>query len=671
MSTGRAAGAIVNAMTIDVEEYFHANVFDGTPTRLAGDQLESRVRRSTDRVLSLLADANVRASFFVLGSVADRHPDLVKAIARAGHEIASHGQAHQLVFDQTPAVFREDVRRAKGTLESLTGAEVQGYRAPSYSVTTRSLWALDVLADEGFRYDASVFPIHHDRYGIPGAPRHAHAIERGGATLIEAPPSTVRVGGLNLPVAGGGYFRLLPYAWTTWGIGRLNSVECKPAIFYIHPWEMDAEQPRLPLSRASAWRHYANLTKTEGRFTRLLRDFQFAPLCVVLDALGHLPGATDVAAPLVPGSTHRVSVGTSTSSIAAPAVVAPVVASHPEIHLAADARPDDWNAYVNGHANATVYHLMAWRGVFERAFGHRSEYLSARRHGSIVGVLPLVEMRSWLFGKFMVSLPFVNYGGLLADDDHVAVALFEHAGRLAKERGLSHVELRHLTQRFPAAPSKRHKVTMKMALAPDAEAMWGLLDRKVRNQIRKAEKSDLVCQIGGKELIDAFYPVFATNMRDLGTPVYAKRFFEEIFAAFPDETTMFVVRASDGAAVAGGIGLRYRDTLEMPWASSLKAYRAMCPNNLLYWSAIKQAIAGGCRTFDFGRSTPNEGTYNFKQQWGAEPDSLCWEYRFTGKGSMPDQSPKNPKFSLAIELWKRLPVSVAGVLGPPIVRSIP
>lgn len=284
-----AAPPIVNAMTIDVEEYFHANVFDGTPARAAVHSLESRVRQSTERLLDMLAGAGVRASFFVLGSVADRHAGLVKAIAASGHEIASHGQAHRLVFEQTREEFREDVRRAKGTLESLCGSVVRGYRAPSYSVTARSLWALDALAAEGYDYDASIFPIRHDRYGIPNAPRHPFRLELNGRSLTEAPPSTIRVGRFNLPVAGGGYFRLLPYAWTRWGITRLNLVERKPAIFYTHPWEIDAGQPRLPLSRVSAWRHYANLASTEAKLARLLEEFQFAPLGTVLDALGRLP----------------------------------------------------------------------------------------------------------------------------------------------------------------------------------------------------------------------------------------------------------------------------------------------------------------------------------------------------------------------------------------------
>lgn len=340
------------------------------------------------------------------------------------------------------------------------------------------------------------------------------------------------------------------------------------------------------------------------------------------------------------------------------------------IVVSSETAAEEWDAFVNSHPDSTGYHLAPWGRVFRNAFGHRSEYLTARREGRIVGVLPLVELRSRLFGRFMVSVPFVNYGGVLTSSDEAADALRRHAGTLARERGLSHVELRHLTRRFPSAPCRMHKVTMLLPLEPEAERMWSRLDRKVRNQVRKAEKSALTCEIGGAALADEFYPVFSTNMRDLGTPVYAKRFFTEILAAFPDRTTVFVVR-KEREPIAAGIGFAYRDRFEMPWASSLKSHRALCPNNLLYWSAIRHAIAGGHRIFDFGRSTPDEGTFLFKQQWGATPRPLFWEYELIGGASMPDHSPKNRKFALAIEIWKRLPVSIAGILGPPIVRSIP
>ena len=240
---------VVNAMSVDVEDYFQVSAFDGIVARAAWEQMESRVCRNTDRLLGLFDETGVRATFFVLGWVAERFPELVSRIATQGHEIASHSHWHRLVYDQTAEAFRDDARRSKGVLEAITGVPVHGYRAPSYSVTTRSLWALDVLIDEGYRYDASIFPIHHDRYGIPGAPRDVHLIDRIGGSIVEVPASTVRWGGVNFPIAGGGYFRLLPYAWTRWGIAHRNDAEGRPAIFYLHPWEIDPQQPRLTPGR--------------------------------------------------------------------------------------------------------------------------------------------------------------------------------------------------------------------------------------------------------------------------------------------------------------------------------------------------------------------------------------------------------------------------------------
>jgi polysaccharide deacetylase family protein (PEP-CTERM system associated) len=273
---------IVNAMTVDVEDYFHVSVFDGLVPRHAWEGMESRVCANTDRLLAIFSEADIQATFFVLGWVAERFPQLVRRIADAGHEIASHGYGHRLVYDLTPRAFREDIRRSKGVLESMTSSPVYGYRAPSYSVTPRSLWALDVLIEEGFVYDSSIFPIHHDRYGIPVSPRHPYLLKRG-AVLVEAPASTVRWGPFNLPIGGGGYFRILPYGWTRWGIKRLNEVERTPAIFYLHPWEIDPDQPRLHTSGLGQFRHYRNLGRTEERLRALLKDFSFSTMMALLE----------------------------------------------------------------------------------------------------------------------------------------------------------------------------------------------------------------------------------------------------------------------------------------------------------------------------------------------------------------------------------------------------
>ena len=274
-AVGEPRATIQNAMTIDVEDYFHVSNLAHVVDRDSWPSRESRVEANTDRLLSMFDRAGVQATFFVLAWVAERVPSLVRRIAGAGHEVASHGYAHRLVFDQSPEAFREDVRVAKRMLEDTCGQRVDGYRAPSFSVTARSLWALDVLIEEGYTYDSSIFPVHHDRYGIPDAERHAGIVRRRAGSIVEVPASTVRVGGFNLPIGGGGYFRLLPYQWTRWGIQRVNTAEASPTVFYLHPWEIDPGQPRLPAGWTARLRHYRNLHLTEARLERLLRDFRF------------------------------------------------------------------------------------------------------------------------------------------------------------------------------------------------------------------------------------------------------------------------------------------------------------------------------------------------------------------------------------------------------------
>jgi polysaccharide deacetylase family protein (PEP-CTERM system associated) len=273
--TAVVPGAVVNAMTIDVEDYFHVSAFAASVSRDAWSQYESRVAANTDRLLALFADTGVRATFFVLGWVAERDPGLVRRIVAAGHEVASHSYWHQLVYDLDVETFRHDLRRAKHAIEDAAGVMVRGFRAPSYSLVERSLWALDVLVEEGYSYDASVFPIRHDRYGIPQAPRHAHRIARAGGSVIELPGTTAIAGGARVPI-GGGYFRLLPYRVTRWAVEKVNTVDLQPAMFYLHPWEIDPDQPRLQVASAiSRWRHYNNLAATEPRLRRLLADFRW------------------------------------------------------------------------------------------------------------------------------------------------------------------------------------------------------------------------------------------------------------------------------------------------------------------------------------------------------------------------------------------------------------
>lgn len=275
-------GPIVNAMTVDVEDYFQVSAFERHVDRRDWPNYESRVCANTERLLDLFERTAVRATFFTLGWVADRFPRLVRAIVANGHELASHGYAHRLTYDLDRGSFREDIRRARASLECAAGIRVVGYRAPSYSIVERTLWALDVLVEEGYEYDASIYPIRHDRYGMPGWHRHVHRVERARGGIWEVPGSTVQVLGANLPIGGGGYFRLLPYRWTRRGIRHVNDVEGQPAIFYLHPWEIDPGQPRLRASALSRFRHYRNLHKTYGRLEQLLAEFRFAPVSEIL-----------------------------------------------------------------------------------------------------------------------------------------------------------------------------------------------------------------------------------------------------------------------------------------------------------------------------------------------------------------------------------------------------
>ncbi len=329
-----------------------------------------------------------------------------------------------------------------------------------------------------------------------------------------------------------------------------------------------------------------------------------------------------------------------------------------------------WEDFVASHSEATNYHQFAWKKVIERSFGHATCYLMAMNDEVVVGVLPLAILKSRLFGRSVVSLPFLNYGGLLADNEKVEEALVSAASQLAIDEGAESVELRHCAAHGLGLIPKQHKVSMMLPLAPDTDTQWKHLDAKVRNQVRKAGKSGLTVQVGGKELLDDFYAMFSRNMRDLGTPVYGRVFFETIMDVFPLQTKIFVVKSQE-IPVASGLSSIFNETMEIPWAGSLVEYRSLCPNMLLYWEAIQFGIQQGMKVFDFGRSTPGEGTYRFKTQWGAKASPLVWEYWMKDSRPLPNISPTNAKFALAIKLWKKLPLSVANFLGPPIVRSIP
>ena len=271
-----------NVFSVDVEDYFHVEAFADVVDRQQWDSYACRVEANTQRLLDLLDECQVEGTFFVLGWVAERYPHLVRDIVGRGHEVACHSYWHRLIYKLTREEFAADTRRAKDAIEQAAGESVFGYRAPSYSITSRSLWALDILIEEGYWYDSSIYPIRHDRYGIPVSPREPFCVQRTAGPLMEVPGSTVRLGPLNLPVGGGGYFRILPYEWTRRGIAYLNQKEKRSAVFYLHPWEIDPGQPRLAAGWLGRFRHYRHLAETEGRLRRLLTDFSFGTIGALL-----------------------------------------------------------------------------------------------------------------------------------------------------------------------------------------------------------------------------------------------------------------------------------------------------------------------------------------------------------------------------------------------------
>ena len=333
---------------------------------------------------------------------------------------------------------------------------------------------------------------------------------------------------------------------------------------------------------------------------------------------------------------------------------------------------ESWEEFVNASAIACGYHRIGWKRVIEESFGHKTFYMLAEDHsGRITGILPLVHLKSVLFGNFMVSIPFFNYGGICADDGESYSSLLNEAISLANHEGAAHIEFRQTRSVDNCLPTKESKVSMLCSLSPSAEDLWKSLGSKLRSQVRRPEKEGMYPKIGREDELDTFYEVFSENMRDLGTPVYSRTFFLNVLKAFPLSSWICSIYTKEGKAVASGFLVGFKDSLEIPWASSLRVYNNFGSNMLLYWTCLKFACDSGYKTFDFGRSTPHEGTYRFKEQWGARPHQLYWYYWMRDGHAMPELNPHNPKFALAINVWKRLPLGLTRLIGPAIVKNLP
>lgn len=331
-----------------------------------------------------------------------------------------------------------------------------------------------------------------------------------------------------------------------------------------------------------------------------------------------------------------------------------------------------WNKYVMESGASACYHLIGWKNVIEKSFGHKTYYLLAEdNEKGIKGILPLVHLKSIFFGNFMVSLPYFNYGGICADNEEIASELLKESANIAAEKHAEHIELRHIQNIISGLPAKTAKVSVRLEIPKNSEELWKSFPTKLRTKIRRPTKEGMYSKFGKIEELESFHAVFSINMRDLGTPVYSKEFFKNILKEFPETTWISTVYTKEGRPVASGFLVGFKETLEIPWASSLRSYNHHGPNMLLYWSVLKFACENDYKVFDFGRSTPDEGTYKFKEQWGAKPIQLYWHYWLRNGGPLPELNPDNPKYKIAIDIWKKLPVSLTRWIGPSIVKNLP
>ena len=348
------------------------------------------------------------------------------------------------------------------------------------------------------------------------------------------------------------------------------------------------------------------------------------------------------------------------------------------VSLASDKDEQIWSQYLE--AQDIQHHAFAWpwRQIISEVFSHDAYYLIARREENICGILPLFHMKSMLFGAALCSIPYLNAGGALADDEEVFKALLEKARELASSLEVDYMELRHLAKspmaEFLELQERTHKVSMILDLKPDPEELFSAFPAKLRSQIRRPSKSGVYAEVSDEQqselnFVNEFYTVFAENMRDLGTPVYPKSLFQAVSSHFGKQAR-FICAWHEDKAIAAGITISQGKSVEIPWASSLRKYNRMSPNMLLYWQAIKTACLDGNSSFDFGRSSPDAGTYRFKQQWGSVPRPLFWYYDLH-KGKVPEVNPNSPKYSGLVACWRRLPLPVANLIGPWLTKSLP
>jgi FemAB-related protein (PEP-CTERM system-associated) len=328
-----------------------------------------------------------------------------------------------------------------------------------------------------------------------------------------------------------------------------------------------------------------------------------------------------------------------------------------------------WDQFVNTSSNSSLFHLFDWKRIFENNYGLETFYLMAKDDGVIKGILPLVLFKSRLTGRFFVSFPVSNDGGICTENEEVYNLLLQESIEIAKREKADYIEFHH-KERYRGLATKTSKFSLWLKLKTDLQELWKGFEDKVRNQIRKAEKCGLEVKIGGMEDIDRFYQVYAINMRDLGIPIHSKKFFMDILKVFPGKVKIFSV-LKDNRTQASGFTFSFKDRLEVPWASSIRKYNKFCPNHLLYWKMLKFACSNGLKYFNFGRSNKDSGVFRFKEQWGAQPRELYWQYYLLNGNKLPETNPQNPKYALARKVWQKTPILITKIIGPRLMRILP
>jgi FemAB-related protein (PEP-CTERM system-associated) len=339
------------------------------------------------------------------------------------------------------------------------------------------------------------------------------------------------------------------------------------------------------------------------------------------------------------------------------------------VALLTDQHKPRWDEFVLAHPECSLYHHWGWKEVVERSYGHTCFYLLAEEGDRLLGILPLVKVKSMLFGSSLTSLPYLDSAGVVVADDHARQSLLDEAIRLTRENNLHHLELRQTKALENGWPTLTHKVCLTLSLQPDLELLWKSLPPERRNRIRKAEKNDLSVEFGGEQLLPVFYDIWTENMRDLGSPPHSFHFFDNILKCFPSCSRIVLVKHK-AVPVGGAVCLFYKKRFHVPWVSSLREYFDLYPNNLLYWEAMKHAASSGYEVFDFGRSSIGSGTYIFKLRWGAKEEPLFWQYKLSEGSNQKPPSRDDFKQNLAVKMWKRMPVGATRLIGPKIRKFI-